>query len=436
MKIRKLLVIGLVLGLLLTACEAFPFDLPIIVDRPSTPTPPAQDVLEGTPTPDPLPVDEPTPSPITDLTIWVPPDMDPSLETDSSTLFANRLQSFSDLHGGIDINVRVKAASGAGGLLDSLTATNAAAPAALPDLIVLSRPDLETAALKGLIFPLDGLTEIPDDPDWYGFSQDMALLQGSTFGLPFAADSLVIVYRPGNIPEFPETWDELVESGIVLAFPSESDQALFPLALYQAEGGRIIDSQRRPLLEVEPLTEVFRLFEAGLETGTFPDWLNQYQTQGQVWTAFRDGQVDQVVTWSSNFLKEIPADAMMMPLHPGSEATVTIGTGLIWTIPTLEEHRHPIAIQLAEYLVQPEYLSAWTSESGYIPPRPSSLEGWQNQSLRSIVSQVALMTRLRPSNDILTSLGPALRDGTRQILQEQVDPAQAAQVANENLEDS
>jgi len=69
-----------------------------------------------------------------------------------------------------------------------------------------------------------------------------------------------------------------------------------------------------------------------------------------------------------------------------------------------------------------------------MPPRPSALEGWENQSLKSLLSQISVMTVLRPSNDIIASLGPILRDAVIQILQEQVDPAQAAQVAQESLQ--
>lgn len=434
--IKLVLGLGLIFALLLSACEGLPIELPWPVDDIPTSTQPPDEIGVITPTPDVTPEIEETPPPITDLTVWVPPEMDPSLETDASILFANRLQAFSDANGGIEINVRVKAASGVGGLLDALTASSAAAPGALPDVIALSRPDLETAALKGLVFAMDGMTDSPDDTDWYGFARDMAIIQGSTFGLPFAADALALVYRSENIPDLPKTWTELFEEEIILAFPIEHDQALFPMTLYLAEGGALQDSQRRPLLELEPLTEVFRLLEAGVQAGTFPDWLNQYQTSGQVWTAFREGQVDLAVTWVSNVLKENPADAMMMPLLPGSEGSVSLGTGLSWALATPEVHRHPLAVALAEFLVQSDYLAEWTRAAGYIPPRPSSLQGWQNQRIRTTVSQIALITVLRPSNDVIISLGPFLRDGTRQVLQGLVDPSQAAQMVIENLGDT
>jgi ABC-type glycerol-3-phosphate transport system substrate-binding protein len=117
-----------------------------------------------------------------------------------------------------------------------------------------------------------------------------------------------------------------------------------------------------------------------------------------------------------------------------AEGSVSIGTGWSWTVATPSTNRQELAVDLAEFLVAPEFISEWTAAAGYLPARPSSLEGWQSQSLRSTVGQVALMTRLRPSNDIIGSLGPILRESTRQVLQGMVDPAQAAQVAVESLE--
>ncbi len=432
-KIKRILVAGLILVVSLTACESLPIDLPWFSPATPTATPPTGEE-DQTPTPEATMVAETTPEPVTRLVVWVPPGMDPEGETEASRIFTNRLQLFSDLNGGIEIDVRVKAASGPGGLLDALTATSSAAPDALPDVIALSRPDLETAALKNLIYPLEGFTEIPDDSDWYSFTREMALLQGGTFGLPFAADSLVLVYRPSELQDFPGSWSGLLETSQPLAFPADSDRALFPLAVYLAEGGSIQDTQRRPTLEVDPLTNLFRFIEEAIDTGTFSEDLLQYQTDGQAWTAFRDGQTDLAITWVSNYLQDAPADAVITPLYPTANGAISLGTGLAWAVATPEENRQPLAVDLAEFLVQPDFLAEWSLEAGYLPSRPSSLEVWQDQSLRSTLSQVALMTQLIPTNDVLSTIGPIIREGTRQILRGAVDPAQAAQVAIESLE--
>ncbi len=434
--IRSLLGVGLMLALLLSACNSLPFEISWPASETSTPTIEPGETGAPSPTVEGTSAIEATPEPITSLTLWVPPMLDPALESEASLLFANQLQLFSELHDDLEIIVRVKAETGSGGLLDALTATSAAAPDALPDLILLDRPDLEQAALKGLIFPFDELTEIPDDSDWFTFARDMALLQGSTFGLPFAADPLVLIYRPLAIPDFPNNWEDLLaQENVVVAFPADDDKALFALALYQAAGGMIQDNQRRPVLEIDPLSEVFKLFRTGVVSGGFPTWLTQYQTDGQAWSAFREGQSDVVVTLLSNYLKELPADSAVTPLLPMSSGSVSLGSGLSGALTHPEASRHPLTAELAEFLVQQDFLTSWNAAAGFLPPRPSALEQWENQSLKTTLTQVALMTQLRPSNDLITSLGPILRQGTSQVLAELVDPVQAAQVAVESLED-
>lgn len=434
-RIRTFIGLGLILSIFLSGCEGLPFDLPWLTVRTPTPTLSPDGVDDLTPTPEITITTEATSEPITDLTLWVLPEMDPVLQTEASQIFNERLQLFSDQNEGVEINVRVKAASGVGGLLDSLTATNAAAPDALPDLIALSRSDLEAAALKNLIFPLDGLTEIPDDNNWYGFTREMALLQGSTYGLPFAADPLVLVFRGNNFEQFPVSWSEIIETESIFAFPAESDQSLFQMSLYLAAGGSLQDNQRRPMLEVAPLTETFRLFQLGVEAGSMTEALLQYQTSAQVWTAFQEGQASIVVTWLSNYLQEGPTDAVLLPMLPIDNTSVSLGTGMSWALATPDVDRHEISIALAEFLTEPEFLAEWDAALGYLPPRPSALDNSWDENLRSTLNQIALMTRLRPSNDIIASLGPIIRDQTRQVIQGAVDPSQAAQVAVESLEE-
>jgi ABC-type glycerol-3-phosphate transport system substrate-binding protein len=432
---RFLFAILLILLFSLSACESLPFDIPWLVpDRP-TPTQQPGDPVDETPTPALTDAVEPTPEEITSLTLWVPPELDPESESSAAQLFTDQLQRYSELNDNIAIIVCVKATSGPGGLLDALTATSPAAPDALPDLIALSREDLEVAALKGLIFSMDGLTDIVDNADWYGYAREMALIQGSVFGLPFAGDALALVYRPESLAEIPASWEDLIASEAVLAFPAQSDQVLFQLSLYEGEGGAVQDNQRRPVLELDPLTTVFHFIEDGVTEGLFVETTTQYQTITQVWAAFRDGQTNLAVVWVSDYLQDDAADAALRPLLPMAGGAASMGTGMSWALASPNPERQEMAADLAEFLVEPEFLVDLTYALGYLPTRSSALEGWEDQNLRGTVSQIALMTRLRPSNDILSTLGPIIQTQTQQILQSLIDPAQAAQAALESLED-
>ena len=431
------LIIGLLLVLIIAviAYIIWPIDLPWFGEVTPTATLSSGDAGGLTPTPQTTIAPTPTPAPVTRLTLWVPPEMDPEGETESGALLANRLRLFSELHDGIEIVVRVKAASGSGGLLDALTSAGTVAPDALPDLIALDRPDLETAALKSLIFSLDGLTSIIDDPDWFGFTREMSLLQGSTFGLPFAADAMALVYRPVSFPEPPVSWDEILQGNIKLAFPADNSEGLLTLALYQSEGGLIQDNQRRPVLELVPLTKVFQLFKEGVDSGVLPSWLSQYQTFSQVWSGYREGESNLAVIWLSDYLREIPVDSTIAPLPPMASGPFSLGTGQSWAVATPDENRQILAVELAEFLVDPIFLSEWTAAAGYIPSRPSSLESWSDPDLQKTVNQIAENTHLVPLNDLISSLAPILRENSLQILQGLLEPGQAAQAAVDSLEE-
>ncbi len=132
------------------------------------------------------------------LRIWLPPQFYPPRNTPAGEILQARLDEFTKRRG-LPIEVRIKALSGVGGMVESLSTTNAAAPLALPDLVLLPRPLFEAAALKGLLYPIEGQISPFDAKDWYDYAIQLAHLQNSTYGVPFAGDALVLIYRPAEI---------------------------------------------------------------------------------------------------------------------------------------------------------------------------------------------------------------------------------------------
>lgn len=374
-----------------------------------------------------------TPSGPQTLQIWLPPQFDPAAGTSAAEALRARLVSFEADNPGFKVQVRVKAANGPGGLVESLATATGAAPTTLPALVALSRTDLETAALKGLVFPLDGLTRVVDNADWYPYARQLALIQGAAFGLPFAGDGMLLLYRPTKLTTPPTDWTGIVKASLPLAFPAADNQSLTTLLLYLSAGGQIKDSQGRPILQSEPLTRVLKQYSEGQKTGVFPNWLAQYQTDGQAWQAYREQRTQLLITWSSRYLADLPADTAAVPIPALGGQPLTLATGWLWAISDPLPERRAAAVRLAEYLVHSDFLAQWTSAAGYLPTRPSALTSWSNQGLRALLSPIALSAQVRPSNDVLLGLGPVLQEATLQVLKQQGDPAQTAQAAAERL---
>jgi multiple sugar transport system substrate-binding protein len=370
------------------------------------------------------------------LNIWVPPQFDPNVGTSEGRLLNQRLEEFISRRPDITLNVRVKAMEGAGGLLDALSSASAAAPDILPDLVALPRPLMEAAALKGLLHPYDGLSTALENADWYDYALQLARLQKSTFGLPFAGDALILMYRPSVIGDPPKVLSDTQTIVGPLSFPASDPQALLTLTLYQAAGGAVQDEQGRPALDPDILAQVLSFYQKANQTGLAPAWLTQYETDDQSWSAFIEGKANLAITWTSRYLamngnqvKDMAAATL--PTLDGS--SYTQATGWVWALAGSQTKNQAAAVQLAEFLTESDFMARWTAAAGFLPTRASALTAWPDSALRKLSGQVMLSAHPFPPADVLTSLVPVLRQATVQILNKQGDPLPLAQEAADRL---
>jgi len=294
------------------------------------------------------------------LRIWIPPQFDPESGTPAGDLLKDRLNLYTTQRPDVRIETRVKASSGTGGLLDSLSSTNAAAPLVVPDLILLPRASLEIAALKGLLFPYDGLTDSLNDNDWYPYAQELGQLQTSTFGLPFAGNALVSLYRPSEIGTPPVDWLTTLEAGHPLAFPAAEAEAFFPLAEYLSTGAQIQDADGRPILESTALTSMLTFFRDAEAAGVMPFWLTQFTGDEQSWEAYTENQVDSVVTWINRYLSTLPGDTAAAPIITQDGTPFTLANGWAWALSNPKIERRALSVDLAVFLTEGSFLSQWT----------------------------------------------------------------------------
>jgi multiple sugar transport system substrate-binding protein len=422
----KLFAIGLLICCtLLASCSLFPLtETGSNLESTPTATATLQPTAEST---------QPAPGP-TVLTIWLPPQFDPENGTQASDLLQSRLDEYTAQRSDVRIETRIKAASGSGGLLDSLSTANAAAPLLVPDLILLPRESVEIAALKGLLFPFDEYSNALDDDDWYPYAQDLAHLQASIYGIPFAGNALISLYRPAEIEVPPEDWTSTLELAQPMAFPAADEQALFTLTQYLSAGGLIQNAEGRPTLEPSRLIEVLSFYEQAEGAGVMPFWLTQFTTDEQSWESYAENQVNLIASWTNRYLTTLPGDTAAASILTEDGIPLTIANGWAWALSSPQLERQALSVDLAEFLTQGEFLAAWTEAGGYLPPRASALEGWSNAALRSLMEQVIQSARIIPPNDVMAALGPALQEAVVNVLKQQSDPATAASQAIDSLE--
>jgi len=373
-------------------------------------------------------------APSNELVIWLPAEMDPTAENQAASLLNARLLAFSQAEG-ITISIRLKSLSGSGGLLDALTAASAAAPQALPDLILLPRRDLETAALKSMVIPLDPLTSIVDDKDWFPYAHEMSLIQGAAYGIPFVGDPLALILKAGVKSSQTADWQVINLPGSIFTFPADDTQALLPLTLYMALGGAVSGNQLRPSLDEEILGDTLTLLAEGQQKGSIRADVLQWQTFQQSWQGFLEGDANCTAAPVSLLLRryaQAGTDAEALPSL--LETSFTLSSGWVWALGASQAGRQELAVRLAEYLVEPGFLSSWSEAFGKLPARISALESWQNPELRAALMRLSLKAHFLPGNEILTSISPALRSAVLAVLRDNSSPEEAASQAVESLQ--
>jgi len=359
------------------------------------------------------------------LILWVPPQFDPQDGSTASNLFLSRLDEFSSRRPGTDIQVRVKELSGEYGLLESLRTTRIAAPIIMPDLIALPRSLMEQAFLEGLVLPLDEITEVMDENDWFSYALDLARVGDQIAGIPFAGDVMVLAYKNDTEEPPPPDWDSVLTIQKALAFPASDPQALVTLALYQSLEGELVDPSGELIIGEESLLEVLTYYQQAQAANVMPYWLTQFETDQQSWQSYQDRQSTLAVTWSSTLLSSDSPNTALAALPTKDSKPFTYADGWVWCVISSDTETERAAVELAEFVIDETYLSIWSLESGYLPTRPSGMDSWSEVSFYSTLQQLLPSAILVPDGHILDELGPEVRDAVVAVLKDQVEPASA-----------
>lgn len=419
--IVQIFLLGILLTLSVTGCE--------VIRRIESGFKQGETTLTETPTAAPDPNEPPqTATPQTStapatLMLWVPPQLEPVEGNPAGLLLASRVKAFENTYPGLKVELRVKPLSGESSLLNSLAATTAAAPEALPGLVLLNRSDMETAALKSLIFPIPNRTAEYRSPDWFPFTDSLSSLQGTQFGLPLFADPLVLVYRQQMVAFPPSTWQEMVSQPNPVVFNLNDPSAAIPYTMYLSSGGNLVNEEGHPILEPEALTRTYQILFSGSSSNIFPTWLADLQSNDAAWEAFVKGQATYALVWGSQALQSPVENMAVAPVPGEAQATLVDGWLICFTNPANELSRYDM--MLAEYLLNADFLARLTESTGYLPAQRSSLSQWQDQNLAGMFAAAAEQAVVIPSNEIRHQTGSLLTFYGTSLIRRQTSPMQA-----------
>ncbi len=413
---RFLTTILILTGWLLAACAT-----PTVTTIPGV----ANDI-PPTATPTPQIIASPPSLPNT-ITIWIPPTFAPDLTTLAGTLLAERLTAFKQANPGISVSLRLKEESGPGGLLETLTAASNAAPAALPDVVALDPIALNSATLKDLLSPLDGLVAEPETPEWYDHALSTTRTNGGFLGLPFASEADVLAYRTDEYLTTPLTWSDILTMPAPFIFPAGDVSAAFTISQYLALDGPLYDEDGLPIPDPAILAEVLSFYSSAYTSEVIPLSARQYVSAAETWNALQAEEAASAVAPLSDFLANGGSDAIAAaPLPTRSEPGVCPTKTWSWAIVTRDPALQDLAGQLITWLTQPEFLGPWTYALGMLPPTTSALAQWPTGAHSALVYNLVTVAQPQPSAEVLATFGPPFHTAIEAVLDGIVTPSSAA----------
>lgn len=362
--------------------------------------------------------------------MWVAPRFSPAADGPAAELLSERLAAFEQEHGDVEIVVRVKPVTGQGSLIETLEAAIAAAPGALPDLISLDPAGLYSAALKGWVVDLNALTPEVSNPTWFEHAAAASQIDGQLFGIPFASQADVFIYRNESYLQTPAAWDDLLNANATFLFPAGDRDAGLTLSYYVRLGGELYNQDGRPTLDAATVATVLEFYATAQAADLLPVRAAELASTNDTWQDWFDGQSNSAVVPLSLALENYNPETVTASLIPAqSDSGFSLSKTWTWAVAATDPDHQSLVLELIDWLSQPEFLGPWTRALNLIPPDPFALDQWPADPQTVLIEQIAQAAFPYPNPEELATFGPALYSAVQAVITSDLPPETAVEEA-------
>ena len=307
------------------------------------------------------------------LTIWWPDEFYP---TDVDILDA-QIRDFALNQGDdFDIELRRKPTLGDGGIMSTLASANAAAPGALPDLTLMQRRDLISAAQAGLINPMDEVIRIGLDDNIYDTVSLQGVFEGGVYGLPYAVDVTVLAMDAGlSLDPQSITFEAMLMIDGQWAFPAGrlSGVSRTVYLQYLSISDNPFDVGEGGTVSLDPtaLQTLFEFYEMSREAGTITTEAAEYASLNDYTLSLITGDLAAGVITFSEYL---PLSADNDDLRIGSVPVATGDAtgyldGWMWVMISDSPQTQAAIADFLEWVMLPERQQDLTAATNTLPSR-------------------------------------------------------------------
>lgn len=353
------------------------------------------------------------------LTLWVPPFFSIDTTNRADAVLAAALAEFAPTGSGLSITLVPKAERGTAGLLAYLLTAQQAAPAVLPDIVLINSHDLPRLVSAGIVPPL---TEQESRP-FAGITPALltsAEVDGLLYGLPFVANLEHLVYQKEHLPVPPTRLTDILaqDQRLLFAGGAVDEYSLsFAWTLYLMSGGSV-DEQLR-LTSPDTMAAAFDFLLTARENGLIPDTTLTLSSAQAVWTFFVNGDAEMAVVPASLYYNQQGevGETGFAPL-PGLDGQPrAVATTWSFAVIAQTPERRQQALRLLQEMFEPQLHGEWSWSAGQLPTQPEVLAYWDTSDPYTLFLGEMLTNSVpTPSHSALGELTRAVQQAQRMLL--------------------
>ena len=440
----------LIISLSLSGCS--PSTVPTTPPSQPVPTAAAMTVTAETPTTTttvtvtaekltttPITTTIPTVPPVITLTLWTTEPFSPAQADASGQVLGQQIEAFTAAHPDVVVEYVLKKPYGKGGILNLLLTTSEAVPAAMPDLVAIDTIELKEAAQAGLLQPLDELISAELQEDLFPFAQKVGRFEDQLVGLQFETNIEHLIYNTNKLEELPLTWTDVLTEGVSYVFPAGGREGLVNdvfIIQYLALGGQLVDETGQPALNEELVAQVLQFYRDGYEMGVIPPSVLDFETLDDCWPVYLSAEVAMTNVNSGLYLADrellMYTQFASIPTRDGN--VTTLSQGWAWAIVTSDPARQALAVQLIEWLMEPENSAEWNLTAGHLPTRRAAFEVLGSEdSYYPFLSKQLEGAHPRPAGAIYSNVARVLQQGVEKVMTGEATPQEAAKAVIESI---
>lgn len=369
----------------------------------------------------------PTETGPTRLSIWWPEPLAPLDNGDAVDILSEQISAFQMAQGNVEVELRWKNEADPGGILSTLATASPVAPGALPDLTLLRRSDLLTAARAGLIYPLEGKVPSAILGDLYSRALQLGQIDNALYGLPYALEIQHMAYH-GEALSW--TFEDILANETHFVFPvgSEADLNDLFFAQYLAAGGPP-PSGGTLNLDQEALLNTLSFYEQAVNREIIDRGVLAYLSANDYLPELASGALSAGMIHSTDYLTLVTAGANISfgPIPTSTGALTSTLDGWMWVLTTPNADRQALAVRFLNWMLNADRQGTYTQTVHMFPSQRSALQRWGESPYNTFIRDVMANATLPLAESDGGSIARALQSAFTGVISGQLRAADAAQ---------